>query len=124
MYRQYNPNPAHKNVGDCVIRAISKITNQEWERTYVELATQGFMLHDMPSSNHVWGSYLHNKGFRRYIIPDTCPTCYTIKDFCIDHPSGIYAVATGTHVVAVIDGDYYDNWDSGNEIPVYYWRKS
>jgi hypothetical protein len=25
-------------------------------------------------------------------------------------------VGTGTHVVAVIDGDYYDAWDSGNEV--------
>ena len=27
------------------------------------------------------------------------------------------------HVVTVQDGKYYDTWDSGNEIPVYYWEK-
>ena len=28
-----------------------------------------------------------------------------------------------SNAVGVIDGDYYDTWDSGNEIPIFYWRK-
>ena len=28
------------------------------------------------------------------------------------------------HVVAVIDGNYYDTWDSGDKIPIYYWYKA
>ena len=27
------------------------------------------------------------------------------------------------NVIAVIDGDYYDSWDSGNEVPIYYWKQ-
>ena len=57
MYKYYNPNPDGKMVGDCVIRAISKAINQDWEKTYVGVATQGLMMHDMPSSNSVWGSF-------------------------------------------------------------------
>ena len=71
----------------------------------------------------VWGSYLKGKGFRRFILPDTCPDCYTVKDFCLDYPYGTYLLATGSHVVAVINGDYYDAWDSGNETPIYYWTR-
>lgn len=78
---------------------------------------------DMPSSNAVWGEYLKRNGFTRHIIPDTCPSCYTVGAFCEDHPYGAYMLATGTHVVAVIDGNYIDTWDSGNEIPIYYWKK-
>ena len=122
MYKYYNPNPLGKQVGDCVIRAISKITQQSWRDTYMELVMEGLHMCDMPSSNSVWGSYLFIKGFRRKAIDNTCPDCYTIKDFCIDYPKGKYILATGEHVVAVIDGDYYDSWDSGNEIPVYYWN--
>lgn len=51
------------------------------------------------------------------------PDCYNVKDFAQDHPKGRYVVGTGTHVIAVIDGNYYDTWDSGEEIPVYYWEK-
>lgn len=118
-----NVNPARNLVGDCVVRAISVVTDQDWERTYIELALQGFMMHDMPSSNDVWGTYLRSKGFNRYVIPNTCPDCYTVAEFCEDYPEGEFMLATGTHVVAVIDGDYYDTWDSGNEIPIFYWRK-
>jgi len=74
----------------------------------------------MPSANVVWISFLQDMGFRKHIIPNNCPSCYTIQDFCNDHPKGLYVVGTGTHVVAVLNGRYYDSWDSGDEIPVFY----
>ena len=58
----------------------------------------------MPSANNVWGSYLRDIGYKRYIIPNTCPDCYTVRDFCIEHAHGRYILATGSHVVAVVDG--------------------
>lgn len=66
MYIEYNSNPDQKLVGDCVIRALSKILNLDWERIYMEVCIQGFMMHDMPSSNNVWGGYLFTKGYRRF----------------------------------------------------------
>ena len=122
-YVYYNPNPAGQRVGDCVIRAISKLTGQDWKSTYIGVAVQGYTSYDMPSSNAVWAEYLRRRGFRRYVIPDTCPDCYTAKDFCIDNPQGAFLLATGSHVVTVIDGDYYDAWDSGAEVPIYFWTK-
>lgn len=120
---QFNPNPKRKLVGDCVIRAISKVTNKPWDDVYMDVVLQGFMMRDMPSSNDVWGTYLFNNGFTRHIVPDTCPSCYTIANFCSDNPTMTGILATGTHVVAIKDGDYYDTWDSGNEIPIYFWQK-
>lgn len=122
-YVNYNPNPKRKLVGDCVIRAISKTLNKDWEDTYMDIVLQGFSMHDMPSSNAVWGAYLLNHGFKRYVIPDTCPDCYTVNQFCLDNPDLTGILATGTHVIAVANGDYFDTWDSGNEVPIYYWRK-
>ena len=118
-----NPNPNGSYVGDCVIRALSIAMNKTWHEIYIELSIQGLVLCDMPSSNRVWGEYLKSQGYHRYIIPDTCPQCYTIRDFCADNPEGTFILGTGTHVVTVIDGDYYDSWDSGDELPIYYWKK-
>lgn len=123
MYIYYNPNPLKLSVGDCTIRAISKVTYQTWEDTYLDLIHQGLTMYDMPSSNRVWSEYLKIRGFHKQFIPNTCPDCYTIKDFCRDFPYGEYVVGTGEHVVAVIDGNYYDSWDSGNEIPIYYFER-
>lgn len=123
MWTKYNPNPTGGRVGDCTIRAISKATGQTWEQTFIGLALEGFCLGDMPSANHVWGAYLKSKGFVRNIIPDNCPDCYTVESFCRDHPTGTYILAISGHVVAVVNGAYYDTWDSGREIPLYYWSR-
>ena len=122
-YIYYNPNPMGLSVGDCTIRAISKITDTSWEITYLNLILQGYKMYDMPSANRVWGEYLRENGYIRRIIPDTCPNCYTVRDFCVDHPVGRYILGTGEHVVAVVDGNYYDSWNSGNEIPIYYFER-
>lgn len=122
-YVNYNANPANRRVGDCTVRAISKALNQPWEDTYSGMAIQGLMMFDMPSANSVWSAYLKHNGFDRHIIPDTCPDCYSVSDFCDEHPQGTYLLALSGHVVAVEDGKYYDIWDSGNEIPLYYFEK-
>jgi len=123
MFVYYNPNPQNKLVGDCVIRAICKLTDREWEDVYLDIALQGFMMHDMPTANHVWGTYLKENHFVQTLLPNTCPDCYTVKDFCTDFPQGTYLLAIGNHVVAVQDGNYYDSWDSGDEMPIFYWQK-
>ena len=122
-FKYFNPNPQNNLVIDCTVRAISKVTGQTWDSTYIGLAVKGYESKDMPNSNSVWSKYLKQLGFVREIIPNTCPDCYTVKAFCEDHPRGTFLLATGNHVVAVVNGDYYDTWDSGDEIPVYYWTK-
>lgn len=122
-YKYYNPNPFAKGIGDCTVRAISKVLDQSWDKTYIELCIEGYLMKDMPSSNDVWDSYLRGCGFVRKVIPNTCPNCYTVWDFCDDNPYGVFLLATGSHVLAVIDGDYYDSWNSGNEIPIYYYSR-
>ena len=116
----YNPNPTGAKVGDCVVRALSKALGQDWEQTYIDLCVEGCLRCDMPSANAVWGAYLRRKGFEREIIPNTCPDCYTVENFCADHPNGIYILA---HVVSVVDGQYFDTWQSGREVPIYYWHR-
>lgn len=119
MFIEENPNPQGKVVGDCVIRAISLATDSEWEKVYVEIAIQGFLMGDMPSSNSVWGEYLQENGFTK----EVCRYCSSVRNFCEENPCGTYILATGSHVVCAKDGDWYDTWDSGDEHPVFYFRK-
>lgn len=116
MYRYYNPNPCGKAVGDCVIRAVSKIENISWEQAYISMCVFGYVQCDMPSSNAVWAAYLKSRGYRQFAVGNNCSLCYTVKDFCREHPEGSFILGTGTHAIAVINGDYYDAWDSGEEV--------
>lgn len=123
MYVNYNASPCHARVGDCVIRAISKATGDDWETTFVGVVLEAYRMCDMPSSNAVWGSYLKRKGFTRAVIPDSKVDNYTVADFAKDNPKGTYILAISGHVVCVQDGDWFDTWDSGDEVPVYYWSR-
>lgn len=122
MYIKFNPNPRENwRAGDCVVRAISAVTGRPWTEIYAELSLEGFYSGDWGNSNGVWDAYLRRSGFKRYICPNECSYCYSIADFAAEHPRGKYLAATGRHVVAIIDGDYWDSWDSGQEIPIYYY---
>ena len=88
----------------------------------MELTIKGLEKAMWGDTNAVWEKYLKEHGFEQIVIPDTCPECYTIADFADDHPIGTFIVATGTHVVCVQDGNYFDTWDSGGQIPSYYFE--
>ena len=119
----YNPNPRGRKTGDCVVRAICAVTNQDWDDVYTGLIFQGFVLKDMPTSNYVFGEFLRSKGFERKIIPNTCPYCYTANQFAEDHPKGAFVLCTGVHAIAVIDGCILDIWDSRNETVIFYYEE-
>lgn len=122
-WQQYNPNPNGARVGDCTVRAVSAALGEDWAQTFVGLCVEGLVLGDMPSANRVWGSYLERHGFKRRLTEAECSKCYCVRDFCHDHPRGVYVLAISGHVVCVRDGSYWDTWDSGDECPLYYWTK-
>ena len=124
-WREYNPNPRHNTVGDCTTRALTKATGEDWDTIYLIISAYGFDMKNMPSANRVWGRYLYNKGFREHAINNYGDKFYTVEDFCIDHSKGTYIlhIPDPGHVVCVVDGFYWDSWDSGGEVPQYYWER-
>ena len=122
-YIEYNPNPHERETGDCVIRAIVKALDMDWEKVYMALTLKGLQLSMWGDTNAVWEAYLKEKGFLRQVIPNYCPDCYSIEEFSKDHPAGTFIVATGSHVVCVKDGDVYDSWDSSQLVPSYYFYR-
>ena len=122
-YIRYNPNPNGKETGDCVIRAISIAEGITWDQAFQKVTEKAFREKDMPSINPVWTDYLIERGYTIHGIPNTCPRCYTVYDFAYDHPEGTYVLGTGSHAIAVIDGNYIDTWDSGDVIPMYFLQK-
>lgn len=122
-YVEVNVNPHNNNVGDCVVRAIAMAEGKSWDDIFLDLMAKGFLEKRMIEGNEVWGSYLEEIGYRRYNIPDTCPACYRVSDFVRDNPRGTFVLGTGTHAIAVIDGNYFDTFDSGSRVPLVCWKK-
>lgn len=122
MWIKVNPNPAKKQVPDCVIRAICIAFHKPWLEVFDELSALARSEFSVPVDDNIWGEYLYLHGFSQFLLPHECPRCITIKQFCSLYPKGVYIIGTGSHAVTVIDGNYYDSWDSGNEIPTFFWR--
>lgn len=120
MWVKVNPNPGKRHVGDCVIRAIAIATGKPWLDVYDELYLAGRSRYDMMSANETWGYYLYRMGFEPFLLPDACPECVTVSEFARMFPEGSYIVGTGSHAIAIVSGNYYDTWDSGQTVPRYF----
>ena len=123
-YIKYNINPCDKRTIDCTVRALATLLDADWYDIYDQLYIVGRYMCDMPSSKAVINEYLRAKGFEKFVIPNTCPFCYSVQQFAEDHPDGRYLLATDSHVVPVISGNWVDTWNSGDEIPLFYWTQT
>lgn len=122
-WRYFNPNPGGKHVDDCTVRAICAVEGVSWHGAYFLLTNTGAEVFNMGMSNEVFHTTMKKLGYIRHTVPNTCPDCYTIYKFTKDHPFGRYILGTGSHVVGVVNGDYYDTSDSGNEVPLFFYKK-
>lgn len=119
----YEPNPVRSGASDCAVRAVAKALKISWEEAYMKLSSNGFQMGNVISADEVWGSVLRQHGFTRYIVPNTCPDCYSVARFCDEHPKGTYVVKSEGHVATVIDCVLYDSWPSQDKTVIYYWSK-
>lgn len=123
MWVYANPNPCRQEEPDCVIRAIALATGKTWDDVHWDLCVMSHEKCTMPSTNWLWGAYLTRNGFEKFLLPESCPSCTTVRQFCKRFPKGTYIIGTGNHAVCVKQGNYMDAWDSGDEIPTYFFRK-
>lgn len=124
-WEYYNPNPVQTDgVGDCSVRAIAKALDISWEKAFALLSVNAFLMGDVISADVVCGSVLRQHGFIKEIVPNTCPDCYTVKDFCEDHPNGTFVVKSQDHVATVVNGTLFDSWPSENKIVIYFWTNN
>jgi hypothetical protein len=120
MYIRYKNNPCHIDTGDCVIRAISIITGMTWKKIYVELCVQGYENCGWGNENRIWTKYLKSIGFKQTYVNKEL----TVSEFAETHTKGKYVLGTGNHAVAVVDSNWIDSWDSGNEQVIYFFTES
>ena len=124
MYVHFNKNPLGRNtVGDCSVRAVSKALGVSWDEAHDMLSHMSKQMGTIMNDNDVISAVLRMNGFYRENLPNFCPDCYTVRDFADDNPVGLYVLCTGNHVVTVINGTYFDSFDSGDEVPLWFWTR-
>ena len=117
VYYQPNKKDIKDQVGDCQVRALSKALNLSWIEAFDltiplcrELQTYTIFdgcLEKTKESMRKLGFDYHGISNKR---GSKRPT---VDEFAKNHPNGIYICTVAHHVVAVVDGKYYDTWDSG-----------
>lgn len=118
-YVYYQPNEKDKKnkYGDCTIRALSKVFNCSWIEAFdktIPICRENQVPNIFFAPATIRKKLLDQLGF------DYCgykvgrgEKRSTVNDFAKSHPTGAYILNVANHVVACVDGKYYDTWDSG-----------
>ena len=116
-YFQPNKKDIEDKYGDCTIRALCKALDMEWLEVFDlvmplcrEEQVANIFFCPLPVRKRILAklgfSYTgisNRKGSKRP----------TVDEFAKDHMEGRYICNVANHEVAVVDGRYYDTWDSG-----------
>lgn len=125
IYQYYQPNKKDikDSYGDCVIRAICKVTSMEWLEVFdglCEYARKAQCLPNQPSAYEPW---LQDHGFEYHSLPCR-PRMMTVRQFRKDFKgTAICNVKSGysSHFSAVSGGQIFDTWDT-SDCKIYgYW---
>lgn len=127
-YVYYQPNELDKQdrYGDCTIRALSKAFDCSWKEAFEKqvpycLKYQVTSAFDCPANQAK--IILKELGFEYHPIKLSKGSKRpTVSSFAREHTTGRYILNVARHVVAVVDGKYYDTWDSGNKCLYGYYK--
>ncbi len=104
-----------KNADDCAIRAMMKLTHRDWYTCYDELCALGRKKKRMPNEWKIIELWLkeHNYVKRSFGRMTKGQHRLTVSEFVKKYDKGYFLLNLRGHVVASINGFYYDSWDSG-----------
>ena len=133
FFHFHNQKPHNRITTDCVIRAISTATGKAYEDIVILLAGIQIKTGFDPSEKDGYGKLLKYLGWEMHKQPRKADgRKYTGKEFCralnngeIDIESNKRIIAhIGTHhLVAIMDWQVWDTWDSSDGCIGTYWIK-
>lgn len=127
VYYQPNAKDIKDEYGDCQVRALSKALGVSWLEAF-DLTIP--ICREMQTYTIFGGTCITGKpalarlGFQYVGVSNKKGTTRpTVDSFAKDHPVGTYIAKVASHVVAIVDGKYYDTWDSGYKSMYGYYEK-
>lgn len=114
----FNNNPYGYTDSDCVSRAITLATGEDYTEVGRKLYLIGELL-DMEKLNVNCYQFLISKV---YGFPEVkFHKGMTVGEFAEQHPQGIYLIRMEGHITTLIDGDLWDLWNASDKIPTNIW---
>lgn len=118
VYYQPNDKDLKDNYGDCQIRALSKAFGVSWVEAFkmeipycIEYQCNNIFSVDISVRHKI----MDELGFSYHGVSNKAGAKRpTVDSFAKDHPSGTYILVVANHVVACVDGKYYDTWNCGD----------
>ena len=126
-YFQPNKKDLKDQYGDCTIRALSKALNVSWLEAFdkqIPLCreAQASNIFDVPIK--IRNEFMEKLGFTYFGISNKKGSHRpTVDTFTKSHPKGTYILSVANHVVASVDGKYYDTCDCGDCFLYGYYEK-
>lgn len=121
-FKFHNSNPKNKYTTDCVIRALSTALNKDYNTVVIDLAQLQCKLGVDVSDPKLYNKYLEQNGWSKCKQPrQPDGTKMTGKEFCEllqfwKHKPAAYnriiAHIGSGHIVAIINGQILDTWNS------------
>lgn len=122
-YKEYNANSRDNNTGDCVKRSLALAYGLDYDKVSNELnqikRDKGRTAFNQPT---VFNAFIDRHGCQAKGKPQNfgIPADITVSEFCQRFPKGTYILLCGktsditSHMVCIIDGDFWDSWNSGD----------
>lgn len=120
-FKQYNANSRDANVGDCVKRSLAIAYGLDYDEVTNSLNAIKRAKHlDKFNVPSVFDEFIRRHGVVRVVSWEDMglgDDPITVSGFCDMFDTGVYILLCGktprrsTHMVAVLNGDFWDSWD-------------
>lgn len=118
VYFQPNKKDLKDRFGDCQVRALCKALDLTWVEAFdltIPICREVQTYTIFGGSCDIGKANLAKLGFVYHGVSNKRGTTRpTVDSFAKDHPTGRFICKVAHHVVAVVDGKYFDTWDSGS----------
>ena len=123
--KYYNPNPSKRKVDDCVVRALCKATDKDWNEVYKRLCEIGLEEKAMPNEQVCYEKFLYENGFVKMKISNKKGSKRPIvSEMALRSEDGkAYVCQVANHLVTAKDGSYWDTWESADNCFYSYFTK-
>lgn len=127
VYYQPNSKDVKDEYGDCTIRALCKALGVTWLEAFdatIPILRENQVVNIFGAPVEVRNKFLQALGFTYTgVSAKKGSTRPTVDSFAKEHPHGTFILKVAHHVVACVDGKYYDTWDSGYKSLYGYYEK-